>query len=227
MKKVQFNKTKESFRKLPLTFAATDTGFKGYVTVFNALSGDRGGFLALFPPDSLNLPFYDVVSYYNHNDDLILGSESSGTLKIGVDDKGVFVEGVLGDTYLDQFIKDRIQRGIIKGMSAGIYVLNLHREKRVITEADTATNIELLSLLGQEVEVEIYDQWVLDEVTITGRPALPQTSVELLSQYKKNDENKEGTVQDFTELYKQELELANLVLKVRGQRTPITKKGDH
>ena len=185
MKRIEFNKTTNaaSFKRIEFEaeLSVEGTRVRGYATKWNKLSGDRGGFLALFPPGSMRLPTYEITCQYNHDDNWLLASENAEAcpLVVGEDDMGVPIEAVLGDTFLDHYVVSKIKAGVIKGMSLGMYALKLHREERVVTAEDAAENAELLPLVGQTVEVEVYDEWLLDEVTITGRPALPQTSVEI------------------------------------------------
>lgn len=71
---------------------------KGYAVVYNRLSVDLGGFRERILPGAFDGVLNrqrgktDLVSYYNHNPDILLGRESSGTLKVWSDEKGVGFE---------------------------------------------------------------------------------------------------------------------------------------
>lgn len=71
---------------------------KGWAVVYNRLSVDLGGFRERILPGAFDGVLnrqrgrQDLVSYYNHNPDILLGRESSGTLVVGTADKGVWFE---------------------------------------------------------------------------------------------------------------------------------------
>lgn len=68
---------------------------RGYAVVYNRLSVDLGGFRERILPGAFDAMLgkqkgrRDLVSYYNHDPNLLLGRESSGTLEVFSDAKGV------------------------------------------------------------------------------------------------------------------------------------------
>lgn len=68
----------------------------GYALKFNKRSQNLGGYIENIDPSFTNYSrsegFPDVVCRYNHSDELVLGTTSSGTLKISVDDVGMLYE---------------------------------------------------------------------------------------------------------------------------------------
>ncbi len=68
---------------------------RGYAVVYNRLSVDMGGFRERIMPGAFDGVLSrqrgrtDLVSYFNHNQDIVLGRESSGTLTVWSDDRGV------------------------------------------------------------------------------------------------------------------------------------------
>src|ERR1700722_1202273 len=186
MQKINFDKqaNADKFKRLPLKLSVNkDNGnqLSGYVVVWDVLSTDRGGYYGLFPKGSMVLPTYPITMLYNPNDNWLLVTEHQYSLSVGEGDHGVPIGGTLEDTFIEQFVKTKMVSGVIKGMSVGMYALQFHNEMRVVTPQDAAGNTELIPLIGQTVEVEVYDQWLIDEVTITGRPSLPQTDIALLA----------------------------------------------
>ena len=94
-----------------------------------------GGFAWRYGEPSLPLPFIeriapgaftrtlksknDIRAYYNHNDELLLGSSRAKTLRIDDRADGGFVEIDLPDTELGRSTAYHIRRGDIQGMSFG------------------------------------------------------------------------------------------------------------
>ena len=94
-----------------------------------------GGFAWRYMEPSLPLPFTeriapgaftrtlksrnDVRAYYNHNDELLLGSSRAKTLRIEDRPEGGYVEIDLPDTELGRSVAYHIRRGDITGMSFG------------------------------------------------------------------------------------------------------------
>lgn len=186
MKRINFDKqaNKELFKRITFNEVENQEAdnsartLKGYVAKWNVLSTDRGGYFVALPPNSMVLPNYPVTLQFNHNSDYILATEANGTLSIETNDIGVSINANLDDTYIDNYVLTKVKRKTIKGMSFGTYVLSSHTETRVITPEDAVGNSELAQFVGKEATIEVYDQWLLDEATITGVPSFPQTSIE-------------------------------------------------
>lgn len=185
MDRIKFDKeaNKAKFKKLTVERFAVKEGteltLSGYCVVFNVLSTDRGGYVVSIPPGSMKLPDYDVVALYNHDDSHILGRVSNGSLSFSEDATGLLVTITLADTQYNRDLYAQVQRQDIKGMSFGAYPLKTRAEKRTITEADVAPDSGLTAYIGKELDVEHYEEWLLDEVTVTGLPAFPQTTLEV------------------------------------------------
>jgi HK97 family phage prohead protease len=68
---------------------------RGYAIVYNRLSQDLGGFRERIMPGAFDKVLgrqrgrQDLVSYFNHDPNMLLGRESSGTLEVFSDEKGV------------------------------------------------------------------------------------------------------------------------------------------
>jgi len=74
-------------------------------------------FERIMPSAFENVKEYDVVALFNHDDNLLLGRTSSGTLKLSVDKIGLRYDVDLPDTTLARDIKTLMQRGDLKGSS--------------------------------------------------------------------------------------------------------------
>jgi HK97 family phage prohead protease len=68
---------------------------RGYAIVYNRLSQDLGGFRERIMPGAFDKVLgrqrgrQDLVSYFNHDPNMLLGRESSGMLEVFSDEKGV------------------------------------------------------------------------------------------------------------------------------------------
>lgn len=94
---------------------------RGYAVVYNRLSVDLGGFRERILPGAFDGVLSrqrgraDLVSYYNHNPDILLGRESAGTLTVTSNDKGVMFEVVPPISRQD--VVELVQRGDVRGAS--------------------------------------------------------------------------------------------------------------
>ena len=64
----------------------------------------------------------DVFGLFNHDPQNILGRTSSGTMKLSVDDIGIFYQIDVPDTSIGKDVLESIKRGDISGSSIGFYV---------------------------------------------------------------------------------------------------------
>ena len=97
----------------------------GYAIVFNSESRDLGGFTEFVAPEALNRALErnsDVLALYNHDYANILGRQSSETLRLYKDEKGLRFELDLPDTSLGRDIYELVKRGDLKGNSFGFTV---------------------------------------------------------------------------------------------------------
>jgi HK97 family phage prohead protease len=203
---------KDAFRRFNLptsavTFAQDGQALrlKGYFLVWGVLSSDRGGYLVRFAKGGMRLPSYDVVAYYNHDDNIILAREDNGSLAISQDDKGGYMEATLVDGTFEKDLVKRVESGLIKGMSCGLYAIKTHMEKQLVLPEDAAGNPDLTPFVGLEVDVEVWDECLLDEVTITPRPAFQQTSVESFNKEEPQEEPAEIEADNANYEYEAEL----------------------
>jgi HK97 family phage prohead protease len=93
---------------------------RGYAVVYDRLSLDLGGFRERILPGAFDKMLAksgkrDLVSYFNHDPNLLLGRESSGTLRVFSDDKGVGFEVSPPATRAD--VMELVTRRDVKGAS--------------------------------------------------------------------------------------------------------------
>ena len=94
---------------------------RGMAVVYNRLSVDMGGFRERIMPGAFDAVLnrqrgrQDLVSYFNHDANIMLGRESSGTLKVWSDERGVWFEVTPPATRAD--ILELVARKDVKGAS--------------------------------------------------------------------------------------------------------------
>jgi HK97 family phage prohead protease len=70
--------------------------FGGYAAKFNTQSKNLGGFIERIDPGFFNKSrgdgWPDVIARYNHDDNMLLGTTNAGTLRLDVDNVGLFYD---------------------------------------------------------------------------------------------------------------------------------------
>jgi HK97 family phage prohead protease len=98
----------------------TGSKLAGHAAVFDQ-AADMGGHLESLASTAfkraLDDPATDVRSLWNHNPDHLLGRQSSGTLRLGVDSEGLEFEVDLPDTSIGRDLRELAARGDITGAS--------------------------------------------------------------------------------------------------------------
>lgn len=155
---------------------------KGYAVVYNRLSVDLGGFRERILPGAFDGVFSrqrgraDLVSYYNHNPDILLGRESSGTLKVWTDEKGVGFEVTPPASRAD--ILELVARRDVKGASFTFAIekngetFTTDENGRAIREVRAATIYELGPVVqpaypatSVSVAMRSYQLWLASQAT--------------------------------------------------------------
>jgi HK97 family phage prohead protease len=103
----------------------TPPAIVGHAAVFDQLSEDLGGFREIIKPGSFlaALAASDVRALWNHNPDFVLGRQSSGTVTVAEDERGLGTNINPPDT---QLIRDMVltpmRRGDVNQASFGFWV---------------------------------------------------------------------------------------------------------
>lgn len=92
----------------------------GYAAVFNRLSDDLGGFREKIIPGAFSKALsenQDVIANLEHDNRMIIGRSTSGTLRMAQDEHGLKIETDLPDTVIGRDAYTLVQRGDLNAMS--------------------------------------------------------------------------------------------------------------
>jgi len=144
----------------------TATKIAGHAAKFDALSEDLGGFCERIAPGAFakTIQSADIRALWNHDANIVLGRNKSGTLRLSEDSAGLAYEVDAPDT---QLVRDMvlapIARGDVNQCSFGFY-----------TVSDKWAKVDGL-WVRTLLEVELFD------VSPVTYPAYPQTDVAVRS----------------------------------------------
>lgn len=120
---------------------------RGYALLFNSPTKTYGDWQEIIDPKAMDgVDISNVVMLVAHNTSLVI-ARVGVNLRVEIDDKGVFCEAELGDTYIDDYVWDRVSKGIIDGMSFAFYA--------DIWETDTEKKIDRIMHFSEVMEVTI------------------------------------------------------------------------
>ena len=144
---------------------------RGYAAVYGSDSEWMGGFYEQIEAGAFDdVLDNDVRAYFNHDENLILGRVSSGTLRISTDKKGLFYEVDLPNTTYANDLIELMQRGDINQSS---FAFLIDRDRWEERDGKTYRIIEKVSRL-------------LD-VSPVAQPAYPEATSELIERDLKHD----------------------------------------
>ena len=136
----------------------------GYAAVFNAVSRDLGGFTESIRPGAFTRSLKDsnnVLALYDHDRKSILGRVGAGTLKLEQDRRGLKFQIDLPDTSIGKDLAVLVERGDVAGAS---FAFSVPKSGDAWNRRNGVAHRELIDVN-------------LHEITITGTPAYPDTSV--------------------------------------------------
>lgn len=126
-KKSQEMTNKREFRSQVAEIRAKSDGSKviaGYCAMFNSPSQDLGSFIEVIKPGAFSKCLAgspDVRCLFNHNQDVVLGRTSAGTLRLTEDAIGLKFECDLPDTQAANDLHTSIKRGDVNQCSFGFF----------------------------------------------------------------------------------------------------------
>ncbi len=113
------------FKGTELRLSGSDTApvLEGYIAVFDQLSDDLGGWREKITPGAFadTIKAQDIRALWNHENDLVLGRNTAGTLELSEDATGLAFKNTPPDT---TWFRDRIvslKRKDVTGSSFGFY----------------------------------------------------------------------------------------------------------
>ncbi len=137
------------------------------------------GYNEVIAPTAFNKTLADgsnVFAYVDHNSNKVLASTDTGTMKLSTNEKSLQVEVFLGDTPEDDYVYDRIKRGIADKMSFKFYEYKFTSqydkygiETRILTEikpveislcVPEAVYSEAISEVRSLIDTENFDKLV-------------------------------------------------------------------
>jgi len=138
----------------------------GHAAVFNKLSENLGGFRERIAPGAFEktIEKSDVRALINHDSNLVLGRNKSGTLRLEEDKRGLAIEIDPPDTSYARDLIESLKRGDIDQMSFGF-----------VATKDSWEHVEGKESIRTLLEVELFD------VSPVTYPAYPQTDVKVRS----------------------------------------------
>lgn len=141
----------------------------GYAAVFDRASRDLGGFVEYVRPGAFKRSLAagaDVVALVAHDSRMILGRSGAGTLALSEDGKGLRFEIDLPPTTAARDLLVSVERGDVAGASFA-FTVPKGGDRWTFNKSGPATR--------ELVDVDLRD------VTVTGIPAYPDTTVALRS----------------------------------------------
>lgn len=146
----------KEIRKLDMQFRAEKNEdnkmeIKGYAAVFN--SPETYGYTEVIAPTAFdNADMSDVVLRYNHEDTfMVLARTRNNSLKLNVDDKGLYIDATLQDNITQhRDIYNAIDSGLIDKQSFAFVVDE--------DEYDYDTDTRTITKIGKVFDVSVVDQ---------------------------------------------------------------------
>ncbi|GAP01407.1 phage prohead protease, HK97 family [Fructobacillus fructosus] len=137
----------------------------GYAVVFNKASQNLGGFVEYIEPTAFDgVDMSDVVALYDHDFANVLGRTSADTLKLTIDEQGLYFELNIPDTTVGRDVYTNIRAGNLQGMSFGFTVVSDSWQN-----GSDGVAIRQVDSIGQ-----------LFEVSVVTMPAYQDTNVEAI-----------------------------------------------
>lgn len=137
---------------------------RGYAAVYNSDSEWMGGFYEQIAPGAFDSVMdNDTRAYFNHDENLLLGRVSSGTLRIATDARGLYYEVDLPNTSYANDLVELMKRGDVNQSS---FAFLIERDRWEERDGKTYRIIEKVSRL-------------LD-VSPVSQPAYPDATSELM-----------------------------------------------
>lgn len=195
---------KKEIRKLDLQFRAEDTEdgkmeIKGYAAVFN--SPETYSYTEVISDRAFNeADMSDVVLRYNHNDSfMVLARTRNDSLKLNVDEKGLFIDATLQDDITDhRNIFNAIKSGLIDKQS---FAFTIDED-----EYDYDTDTRTITKIGRVYDVSVVDQPFYNATDVSVARSENDEFLERRNELRKQEEEKREKQKALEEKKKELLE---------------------
>ena len=194
----------KEIRKLDLQFRAEETEdkkmeIKGYAAVFN--SPETYSYTEVISDKAFdNADMSDVVLRYNHNDSfMVLARTRNDSLKLNVDDKGLYIDATLQDDITDhRNIFNAIKSGLIDKQSFAFVVDE--------DEYDYDTDTRTITKIGKVFDVSVVDQPFYNATDVSVARDQNEEYLEKRNQLRKEEEEKREKQKELEDKKKELLE---------------------
>ncbi|APM39403.1 HK97 family phage prohead protease [Clostridium kluyveri] len=169
-RRVNFENTKSKFRAVTEEINGQQVRIlKGYPVLFDVYGHPYLGskWLEKIDKNALaTVDFSNLVILFNHDTSMVLG-KSGKNMEVSIDDIGLFVSVTLGNTWLDDYVYDRVQRELVDGMSFWF-------DNQAMVATDWSNKIDVVTKINAVYEVSIVTFPAYEEtVVITADGSTP------------------------------------------------------
>jgi HK97 family phage prohead protease len=161
---------------------------RGYAAVYNSDSEWMGGFYEQIARGAFDdVLDNDTRAYFNHDENLLLGRVSSGTLRIGTDARGLYYEVDLPNTSYANDLVELMKRGDVNQSS---FAFLIERDRWEERDGKTYRIIEKVSRLldVSPVSQPAYESATSELVTRNNTPISEGAEVEVQAEVEENSD---------------------------------------
>lgn len=203
-RKVNFENTKSKFRATTEEVNGKQVRtLKGYPILFDVYGHPYMGskWVEKIDKNALaTVDFSNLVILFNHDTSMVLG-RAGKNLTATIDDIGLFVTVTLGNTWLDDYVYDRVERELVDGMSFWF-------DNQSMVATDWENKIDVVTKINAVYEVSIvtfpaYEETVV--ITADGTDPKPVPPLEDEVPEDPTPEDIQEEINDNTEATKQAL----------------------
>ena len=150
----------------------------GYASVFNQYA-DFGSYLETLASTAFDAiladPATDVRSFYQHDSAMLLGRQSSGTLRLSTDSTGLHFDLDIPDTSYGKDLRELVSRGDLTGMSFG-FIADQEDWSRLRDGRELRTHTSVARLIEvSPVSLPAYQGTSIQLRSLTDIPAVTET----------------------------------------------------
>ena len=140
--------------------------------------------------------FSKLVLLWNHDISKVL-AKSGKNMEVSVDDTGVFITATLGDTIEDDIAYDRVNRGLVDGMSFWF-------DNNAMIAHDWENKIDVVTKINEIYEVSIVTFPAYEETVVITADGTDPTPIPPMEETIPPEDNEQGDA-DNTEIVKEAL----------------------